>query len=113
MRGPVRHRPLQPADRAPLEAILRATGSFAEAEVAVALELIDLGIGRGDASGSSFVVADGNGEVLGYGAICASLAEFGRESTCTGFVARVAMGPHRIIRHLPLEALEVVVGRTR
>jgi ribosomal protein S18 acetylase RimI-like enzyme len=62
-------RPLHPADRAPLEEILRATDAFTEAEVAVALELIDLGIraseGGADA-GYRFLVAEEDGRVAGY-----------------------------------------------
>lgn len=45
-RTPVRLRELRGSDRAPLEALLRATGAFPPNEVAVALELIDLGITR-------------------------------------------------------------------
>ncbi len=44
--GPVRLRELHSSDRAPLEAILRATGSFPDNELAVAMELIDEGIAK-------------------------------------------------------------------
>lgn len=61
-------RGLVPADRAPLEAILRRTEAFTEEEVAVALELIDLGLSD-DPQGYFFSVAaadNGRGPVLGY-----------------------------------------------
>jgi ribosomal protein S18 acetylase RimI-like enzyme len=57
-----RLRPLAPADRAPIERLLRATGAFREDEIAVALELVDA-----DASeGYRFVVAEVEGAVAGY-----------------------------------------------
>lgn len=50
------------SDRAPLEAILRATNVFAEYEIEIALELIDA-----DAkSGYQFIVAESAGRVAGY-----------------------------------------------
>ena len=39
-------RPLEAGDRAPLEAILKGTGVFSPAEVAVAMELIDTALGN-------------------------------------------------------------------
>ena len=76
---PVRLRDLEPADRAPLERILRATGSFHAHEVDVALELIDDRLARRE-SGSErpddyrFLVAhDGSGNgVAGY--VCFGLS---------------------------------------
>jgi ribosomal protein S18 acetylase RimI-like enzyme len=62
---PVTLRALEPSDRAPLERVLRATGSFAEAEVAVALELIDLGLEPRD-HGYRFSVAVADGTPVGY-----------------------------------------------
>src|SRR5262245_18515056 len=63
-----RLRPLAPADRAPIERLLRATGAFREDEIAVAFYLVDA-----DASdGYRFVVAEvepgagSGGEVAGY-----------------------------------------------
>lgn len=61
-------RPLAAADRAPLEAVLRATGSFFDEEVEVALELIDYGI-KGSQDYRFLVAADGpapGDKVLGY-----------------------------------------------
>ncbi len=55
-------RALRAADRAALEAILRATGSFREDEVPIALELVD----AGEAGGYRFVVAECEGRVAGY-----------------------------------------------
>lgn len=57
-------RPLTAADRAPLEAVLRATGNFLDEEVDVALELIDYGI-KGSQDYRFLVAADGD-RVLGY-----------------------------------------------
>jgi ribosomal protein S18 acetylase RimI-like enzyme len=55
-------RPLRAADRAPLEAILRATQVFQPYEIDVALELID----SKPESGYRFVVAEIDGRVAGY-----------------------------------------------
>jgi GNAT superfamily N-acetyltransferase len=57
-----RLRPIVPADRAPIEALLRATGSFTEEEVEVALELID----EDPEEGYRFVVAELASTVVGY-----------------------------------------------
>lgn len=58
-------RPLRPTDRPALESILRATAAFDDAEIAVALELVDEG--EADvADGYRFVVAELDGEVVGY-----------------------------------------------
>ena len=63
-------RPLRRADREPLRELLQATGAFHEEELAVALELIDLGLQPGG-GGYRFLVAeeqaaDQAGAVLGY-----------------------------------------------
>lgn len=50
------------SDRAPLEAILRATNVFGEHEIEIALELID----ADPKSGYQFLVADVGGQVAGY-----------------------------------------------
>lgn len=50
------------SDRAPLEAILRATNVFAEHEIDIALELID----ADPKVGYQFVVAESAGKVAGY-----------------------------------------------
>lgn len=72
---PVRLRELRAGDRAPLAAILRATGAFPEHEVAVALELIDEGLAHAAAKAAErsddyrFRVAEGGGgaaPVVGY-----------------------------------------------
>ncbi|MBK7875730.1 MAG: GNAT family N-acetyltransferase [Planctomycetes bacterium] len=60
--GAVRLRPLSPADRAPIERILRATGVFRDDEIDVALELVDA---RPEV-GYRFVVAELAGAVAGY-----------------------------------------------
>jgi ribosomal protein S18 acetylase RimI-like enzyme len=60
--APARWRDLQPADRGPIERILRATGAFLEHEVAVALELVD----APREQGYRFVVAEQERAVVGY-----------------------------------------------
>jgi ribosomal protein S18 acetylase RimI-like enzyme len=62
MLGAVRLRPLRASDRVAIERIVRATGVFNEAEVAIALELVDA---PADA-GYRFVVADVDDAVAGY-----------------------------------------------
>jgi len=53
----VRLRPLAARDRAPIEAILRATQVFHEAEIAIALELVD----APESAGYRFIVAEIDG----------------------------------------------------
>jgi D-alanine-D-alanine ligase-like ATP-grasp enzyme/ribosomal protein S18 acetylase RimI-like enzyme len=55
-----------PADRDELEALLRGTGFFSEAEIAVALELIDAFIAEGTKSGYHFLVHEERAELLGF-----------------------------------------------
>ncbi|HLB01294.1 MAG TPA: GNAT family N-acetyltransferase [Bacteroidota bacterium] len=60
-------RPLEARDRGPLEAILRATGVFSEAEIGVALELIDSALGNPAQKDYIIRTAEGDrGEVAGY-----------------------------------------------
>src|SRR5688572_26707996 len=58
-------RGLEPRDRAPLEALIRGTEMFYEADVAIALELIDLGLTPGG-GGYQFAVAEREGRAVGY-----------------------------------------------
>jgi GNAT superfamily N-acetyltransferase len=58
-------RPLSRADRAPIEALVRGVDRFPAAEVAVAMELVDLGLSE-DARGYLFVVAVRQAQVVGY-----------------------------------------------
>lgn len=53
------------SDRAPIEAIVRGVGNFREEEVAVAIELLDVGLSE-DTRGYLFVVAEEDDEVVGY-----------------------------------------------
>lgn len=57
---------LLPADRAPLEQILRSCKFFREDELAVALELIDDRLHKGAASEYHFLVALSGDRVVGY-----------------------------------------------
>lgn len=62
----MRFRPLASGDRAPLERVLRATGAFNDDEVAVALELIDIGL-AGPSKDYHFLVAEAaEGRLAGY-----------------------------------------------
>jgi ribosomal protein S18 acetylase RimI-like enzyme len=63
---PARLRPLRASDRAPLERLIRGTGAFLEDEVGIALELIDLGLDAGKDHGYRFLVAEMDGDVVGY-----------------------------------------------
>jgi D-alanine-D-alanine ligase-like ATP-grasp enzyme/GNAT superfamily N-acetyltransferase len=70
-------RSLTPADRAPLEALIRATEFFNPEEIAVALELVDDRLAEGEASHYRFLVGEREGRVAGYacwGAIPGTLA---------------------------------------
>jgi GNAT superfamily N-acetyltransferase len=62
---PLALRPLAPADRAPIEAMVRSTERFPDAEIAVAMELVDLGLSDDD-RGYLFTVAERDAKVLGY-----------------------------------------------
>src|SRR5688572_14184317 len=60
-----RLRALEPGDRAALAALIRGTQMFYEADVAVALELVDLGLTPGG-GGYEFAVAERDGTCAGY-----------------------------------------------
>jgi len=55
-----------PGDRDEFEAILRGTGFFSDAEVGIALELIDAFIAQGTKSGYHFLVHERGTELLGF-----------------------------------------------
>ena len=59
-------RGLRDTDRAPIEHVLVATGFFNQEELAVALELVDDRRERGEASHYRFLVAETDGQVVGY-----------------------------------------------
>jgi D-alanine-D-alanine ligase len=54
------------ADRDGFETILQGTGFFSEAEVAIALELVDAFLAEGTKSGYHFLVCEQDGELLGF-----------------------------------------------
>ena len=62
----IRLRPLTPADPAALTALLERTGAFSAVEVAVARELMDARLEKGEASGYRFAVAERGGVPAGY-----------------------------------------------
>ncbi len=57
---------LQPADRRPVEALIRATGFFNPEEIEVALELVDDRLREGEGSHYRFLVGEVDGQVAGY-----------------------------------------------
>ena len=57
---------LQPGDREAVRAVVAATGFFSEAEVAIAVELVDERLARGPGSGYEFLFAEADGGTLGY-----------------------------------------------
>lgn len=59
-------RSLEPADREPLETLIRATGFFNPEEVEVAMELVDERLTNGDSSHYRFLVGELDGRVAGY-----------------------------------------------
>ena len=66
-------------DRDILVRILNGTGFFSAAEVAIALELIEIGIEEGESSGYQFIIAEQKNRVVGYacfGLIPATQARF-------------------------------------
>jgi len=59
-------RTLERSDRAPLEALIRATGFFNPEEIGVALELVDDRLANGDASHYRFLAGELDGRLAGY-----------------------------------------------
>lgn len=59
-------RNLEPADRGPLEALIRATAFFNPEEIDVALELVDDRLAHGEASHYRFLVGEAEAQVASY-----------------------------------------------
>lgn len=57
---------VEPKDVEAVRHLVAATGFFSEAEVAVAVELVEERLARGDASGYRFVLAERQGALAGY-----------------------------------------------
>jgi len=57
---------VRPSDADAVEAIVTATGKFYPDEVAIARELVDAHLAKGETSGYSFSLAELAGEVIGY-----------------------------------------------
>jgi GNAT superfamily N-acetyltransferase len=57
---------VRPDDRDVVRRIVASTGFFSEAEIDVAVELVDERLARGDASGYYFVFAEQDGATIGY-----------------------------------------------
>ena len=62
----LRLRPLSPADPAALVALLERTAAFSAGDIAVARELMDARLEKGEASGYRFSVAERSGSPAGY-----------------------------------------------
>lgn len=60
-------RGLRATDRVPIEQLLVATGFFNSEELSVALELVDDRLAGGEASHYRFLVAEADGQPVGYG----------------------------------------------
>jgi GNAT superfamily N-acetyltransferase len=58
-------RALRRTDREAIEALVRGVDRFPDAEIAVAMELVDLGLSE-DAKGYLFVIAEHEARVVGY-----------------------------------------------
>ena len=65
-RVPIKLRPLKKSDRGPIESILRDTKAFADHEIAVALELVDLGEQETPDGYHFFVAETEDHKVAGY-----------------------------------------------
>jgi ribosomal protein S18 acetylase RimI-like enzyme len=63
---------IQPADLATVQRLVQSSGFFSAAEVAIAVELVEERLGKGAASGYEFLLAECQGQVVGY--------------TCFGFI---------------------------
>lgn len=85
-------RPLRAEDGSALRALLEATGAFTPEEIAVAMELIDLGEDQGRRCGYRFTVADDGAAVVGY--TCYGQAWF-TEATWDLYWIAVEPGRHR------------------
>ncbi len=57
---------VRPEDRGAVERLVRATGFFSEEEHLIAVELVDERLAKGEASGYSFLFAEGENRLLGY-----------------------------------------------
>jgi ribosomal protein S18 acetylase RimI-like enzyme len=57
---------IRPSDRATVRKLVEATGFFSGDETAIALELVEERLARGDASGYHFLFAEAGGEAIGY-----------------------------------------------
>lgn len=68
-----------PRDRDAVRRIVASTGFFSDAEIDVAVELVDERLAKGPASGYDFVFADQGGRTVGYacfGPIACTIASF-------------------------------------
>ena len=71
----VRIRPLHREDRARIEEMVVSSGKFTHAEIAVAMELVDEALSRGEASGYILaVLAEGGPQPAVQGYVCYGLA---------------------------------------
>ena len=119
--SPTRERPavairrnLKPADRVPLEELIRATDFFNPEEVAIALELADDRIEQGESSHYRFSVGEVDGRLAGYA--CWGTIDGTRESVDLYWIAVHPDFQNRGIGAVLLEDAEAWIaasGRTR
>ena len=63
---PILREEVEPADRDNVRRIVGSTGYFSEAEVGIAVELVNERLARGEASGYRFLFLDIGGQTRGY-----------------------------------------------
>lgn len=107
-------RSLELADRRPLEDLIRATDFFNREEIAIALELADDRLEKGEASHYRFLVGEADGRLAGYA--CWGVIEGTRESVDLYWIAVHPDFQGRGIGAVLLEEAEAWIaasGRTR
>jgi ribosomal protein S18 acetylase RimI-like enzyme len=103
-------RALRAADRPALERLLRDAGNFSEAEMAVALEVIDAGLRPGQTD-YEFAVAEEDGALLGYA--CWGLASMSDGTYDLYWIAVDPRGQGRGIGRMLVERCEDAVRSAR
>jgi D-alanine-D-alanine ligase len=64
--SPLFRQEARPEDRETVGRLVRATGFFSEAEIGIAVELVEERLAKGDASGYCFLFAEEGDRLLGY-----------------------------------------------
>ena len=69
----------RPSDRTAVRGVAESTGYFSGAEIAIAVELVDEWLSKGEESGYHFLFAESEGDVVGFccfGPVPATLSSF-------------------------------------